>query len=45
MFFRDYPGVQPDHPQTIKYTDARVVHFIPESEILLDPNLVQNPIQ
>ncbi|SKA17548.1 SusD family protein [Chitinophaga eiseniae] len=43
--FRDYPGVQPEHPQTIKYTDARVVHFIPESEILLDPNLVQNPIQ
>lgn len=43
--FRDYPGVQPSHPQTIKYTDARVVHFIPESEILLDPNLVQNPIQ
>ncbi|WP_211327107.1 RagB/SusD family nutrient uptake outer membrane protein [Chitinophaga flava] len=43
--FRDYPGVQPDHPQTVKYTDARVVHFIPESEILLDPNLVQNPIQ
>ncbi|HVI47686.1 MAG TPA: RagB/SusD family nutrient uptake outer membrane protein, partial [Chitinophaga sp.] len=42
---RDYPGVQPGRPQTVKYTDARVVHFIPEQEILLDPNLVQNPIQ
>ena len=42
--FRDYPGVQ-TNPQTISYTDARVVHFIPEQEILLDPNLVQNPIQ
>jgi len=42
--FRDYPGVQ-TNPQTISYTNARVVHFIPEQEILLDPNLVQNPIQ
>ncbi|CAL1520975.1 RagB/SusD family nutrient uptake outer membrane protein [Chitinophaga sp. MM2321] len=41
---RDYEGVQTDHPQTVKYTDPRVVHFIPESEILLDPNLEQNPI-
>ncbi|PSL49173.1 SusD-like starch-binding protein associating with outer membrane [Chitinophaga niastensis] len=43
--FRDYKGVQPANPQTIKYTDASVVHFIPEQEILLDPNLVQNPLQ
>jgi starch-binding outer membrane protein, SusD/RagB family len=41
--YRNYPGVQ-TNPQTISYTDARVVHFIPEQEILLDPNLVQNPI-
>ncbi|MEC5147660.1 RagB/SusD family nutrient uptake outer membrane protein [Chitinophaga sp. 212800010-3] len=42
--YRNYPGVQ-TNPQTISYTDARVVHFIPEQEIILDPNLVQNPIQ
>ena len=42
--FRNYPGVQ-TNPQTVSYTDARVVHFIPQQEILLDPNLVQNPIQ
>lgn len=41
--YRNYPGVQ-TNPQTISYTNARVVHFIPEQEILLDPNLVQNPI-
>ncbi|NLR59962.1 RagB/SusD family nutrient uptake outer membrane protein [Chitinophaga polysaccharea] len=42
--YRNYPGVQ-TNPQTVSYTDARVVHFIPQQEILLDPNLVQNPIQ
>ncbi|MCW3462291.1 RagB/SusD family nutrient uptake outer membrane protein [Chitinophaga nivalis] len=41
--FRDYNGVHPDHPQTIRYTDARVVHYIPEQEILLNRNLEQNP--
>ncbi|HEY9262111.1 RagB/SusD family nutrient uptake outer membrane protein [Chitinophaga sp.] len=41
--YRNYPGIQ-TNPQTISYTDSRVVHFIPEQEILLDPNLVQNPI-
>ncbi|MGO4294660.1 RagB/SusD family nutrient uptake outer membrane protein [Chitinophaga sp. RAB17] len=41
--YRNYPGVQ-TNPQTISYTNARVIHFIPEQEILLDPNLVQNPI-
>ncbi|MBO9731946.1 MAG: RagB/SusD family nutrient uptake outer membrane protein [Chitinophaga sp.] len=42
--YRNYPGVQ-TNPQTVKYTDASVVHFIPQQEILLDPNLVQNPLQ
>ncbi|WP_142684655.1 RagB/SusD family nutrient uptake outer membrane protein [Chitinophaga polysaccharea] len=42
--YRNYPGVQ-TNPQTVSYTNARVVHFIPEQEILLDPNLVQNPLQ
>ncbi|NIG52290.1 RagB/SusD family nutrient uptake outer membrane protein [Chitinophaga sp. Cy-1792] len=40
---RDYPGYHPVNPQTIEYTNARVVHYIPEQDILLNPNLVQNP--
>jgi len=30
-------------PRTIPPTSDRVVHFIPESEIILNPNLEQNP--
>jgi hypothetical protein len=43
---RDYPGTHlaPDQTsQLIKYTDPRVVHYIPEQDILLNPNLQQNP--
>jgi len=31
------------NPQTIEYTNPRVVHYIPEQDIVLNPNLVQNP--
>lgn len=43
---RDYAGthLQPGQTsQLIEYTDPRVVHYIPEQDILLNPNLVQNP--
>jgi len=40
---RDYPGYHPVNPQTIEYTNPRVVHYIPEQDIVLNPNLVQNP--
>ncbi|WP_143308426.1 RagB/SusD family nutrient uptake outer membrane protein [Chitinophaga vietnamensis] len=40
---RNYPGYHPVNPQTVKYTDPRVVHFIPEQDIVLNSNLQQNP--
>lgn len=42
---RDYPGYHGlDHiHQTINPSDNRVVHFIPEYETNLNPNLTQNP--
>ncbi|QNK61509.1 RagB/SusD family nutrient uptake outer membrane protein [Pedobacter sp. PAMC26386] len=43
---RDYPGTHLASGQTtqqIPYTDPRVIFFIPEDDITLDPNLVQNP--
>jgi hypothetical protein len=42
---RDYPGVHPkiNGKQTILPTNPRIVHLIPEKEILLNPNLVPNP--
>ncbi|RAJ37169.1 RagB/SusD family nutrient uptake outer membrane protein [Pedobacter cryoconitis] len=43
---RDYPGTHLASGQTtqeIPYTDPRVVFFIPEDDITLNPNLVQNP--
>ncbi|ATL46731.1 RagB/SusD family nutrient uptake outer membrane protein [Chitinophaga caeni] len=46
---RNYVGQQekvlpPDQlPQVVKYTDDRIVHYIPEQDILLNNNLEQNP--
>ncbi|MBF9255165.1 RagB/SusD family nutrient uptake outer membrane protein [Pontibacter sp. 172403-2] len=43
---RNYPGTHVPSGatgQVIPYTDPRVVFFIPEQEIILNPNLVQNP--
>ena len=43
---RNYPGTHILSGQTsqeIPYTDSRVVFFIPEEEIVLNPKLVQNP--
>lgn len=46
---RDYPGTHAaggptgSGNQLIKATDARVVHFIPENETVLNKNLQQNP--
>lgn len=42
---RNYPGVHPivNGKQTILPTNPRIVHFIPETEMLLNPNLVPNP--
>ncbi|WP_188502364.1 RagB/SusD family nutrient uptake outer membrane protein [Pontibacter amylolyticus] len=43
---RNYPGTHLLSGQTtqeIPYTHPRVVFFIPEEEIILNPNLVQNP--
>lgn len=43
---RNYPGTHILSGQTtqeIPYTDSRVVFFIPEQEIVLNPKLVQNP--
>ncbi|NSL89569.1 RagB/SusD family nutrient uptake outer membrane protein [Chitinophaga sp. Mgbs1] len=41
---RNYKGVHPPN-QVIRATDEKVLHYIPEQDILLNPNLVQNPIQ
>lgn len=43
---RDYPGTHLASGQTIqeiKYTDPRVIFFIPEQDMVVNPNLVQNP--
>lgn len=45
---RDYAGVHPKDPgtkntQTILPTNPRNIHFLPEKELLLNPNLVNNP--
>ncbi|WP_183878511.1 RagB/SusD family nutrient uptake outer membrane protein [Pedobacter cryoconitis] len=43
---RDYPGTHLASGQTtqqIPYTDPRVIFFIPENDIALNGNLVQNP--
>lgn len=43
---RDYPGTHLASGQTtqqIAYTDPRVIFFIPENDIVLNPNLIQNP--
>lgn len=43
---RDYPGTHLASGQTVQeipYTDPRVIFFIPENDIVLNPNLVQNP--
>lgn len=43
---RNYPGthlVSGTTTQTIAYTDPRVIYFIPEQEIILNPKLEQNP--
>nr|WP_232793662.1 RagB/SusD family nutrient uptake outer membrane protein [Siphonobacter sp. SORGH_AS_0500] len=43
---RNYPGYHNTQTgqQTIPPTDKQVVHLIPESEIVLNPNLKQNPL-
>ena len=44
--FRDYPGthlLNGQTTQTVPASDPRVVYFIPQLEIVLNPNLVQNP--
>lgn len=43
---RDYPGTHlasGQVSQEIPYTDPRVIFFIPEDDITLNPNLIQNP--
>lgn len=43
---RDYPGTHLPSGQTkqeIKYTDPRVIYYIPLTEFNTNPNLVQNP--
>lgn len=43
---RNYPGyhlLSGEVSQVIQPTDPRVVYFIPQQEIVLNPNLVQNP--
>jgi tetratricopeptide (TPR) repeat protein len=43
---RDYPGyhlLSGQISQVIAPTDPRVVYFIPQQELVLNPNLVQNP--
>lgn len=43
---RDYPGyhlLSGQNVQTIQPNDPRVVYFIPQQEIILNSNLVQNP--
>lgn len=43
---RDYPGTHLPSGQTtqeIKYTDPRVIYFIPLTEFNTNPNLTQNP--
>ncbi len=43
---RDYPGyhlLSGQNSQVILPTDPRVVYFIPQQEIILNPNLIQNP--
>ena len=43
---RNYPGTHLPSGQTtqeIPYTDPRVIYYIPENEIVLNPNLIQNP--
>jgi starch-binding outer membrane protein, SusD/RagB family len=43
---RDYPGyhlLSGQNTQIIQPSDPRVVYFIPQQEIVLNPNLVQNP--
>jgi hypothetical protein len=43
---RNYPGTHLASgatTQEIAYTDPRVVFFIPEQEIILNPKLTQNP--
>ena len=43
---RDYPGyhlLSGQNVQTIQPNDPRVVYFVPQQEIVLNPNLVQNP--
>lgn len=44
--FRDYPGthlLNGETTQTVLPTDPRVVYFIPQLEIVLNPSLIQNP--
>lgn len=44
--FRNYPGTHLASGQTtqeIKYTDPRVIFFIPEKDMVVNPNLIQNP--
>jgi starch-binding outer membrane protein, SusD/RagB family len=44
--FRDYPGthlLNGQTTQTVLASDPRVVYFIPQLEIVLNPNLKQNP--
>ncbi len=43
---RNYPGYHNTQTgqQTVPPTDKQVVHLIPESEIVLNPNLKQNPL-
>ncbi|WP_288428297.1 RagB/SusD family nutrient uptake outer membrane protein [uncultured Spirosoma sp.] len=43
---RNYPGFHntTDGQQTVPATDKQVVHLIPESEIVLNKNLQQNPL-
>ncbi|PYF77143.1 RagB/SusD family nutrient uptake outer membrane protein [Pedobacter nutrimenti] len=43
---RNYPGTHltSQFPtQEIKYTDPRVIYYIPQNEFITNPNLVQNP--
>ncbi|WP_316743664.1 RagB/SusD family nutrient uptake outer membrane protein [Pedobacter antarcticus] len=44
--YRNYPGTHlpsGETQQEIKYTSPRVIYFIPENDMVVNPNLVQNP--
>ena len=43
---RSYPGIHLDPEQNTQYiepTDPRIIYFIPQDEILVNTEMIQNP--